>query len=113
MPESELKQKSKNQKYKMEIVFIIVLFMSPFLLLSTYLMTARPKSFWKIFIAHTIAFAIYMTFVINYSKLLTGHDEYGLGQIVLGILFVITHIIIGFVHGLYITLNKKIIKTRD
>lgn len=73
-----------------------MLFMSPFLLLSTYLMTARRKSFWKILIAHTIVFAIYMTFIFIYSKLLTGDDEYGLGQIVLGILFVITHTIIGF-----------------
>ena len=97
----------------MYIVFIIILFVTPFLLLSTYLMTARRKSFWKIFIAHTIVFAIYMTFIINYSKLLTGYDEYGLGQLGLGILFVFIHIIIGFAHGLYITLKKKNIKTRN
>lgn len=54
---------------------------------------------------HTIAFAVYITFVINYSKLLTGHDEYGLGQLGFGILFIVWHIIIGFVHGLYITLK--------
>ena len=93
---------------KMDIVFIILLFVTPFLLLSTYLMTAKRKSFWKIFTAHTIVFATYMTFVINYSKLLTGHDEYGIGQLGLGILFVIIHIIIGFAHGLYITLKRKI-----
>ena len=87
--------------------FLILLLLSPFLLLATYLMTAKSKSFWKIFVAHTVAFIIYMTFVINYSKLLTGHDEYGLGQLGLGILFIIGHIIIGFVHGLLITLKRR------
>jgi uncharacterized membrane protein (DUF485 family) len=70
-------------------------------------MTAKSKSFWKIFTAHTITFVIYMIFVINYSKLLTGHDEYGLGQLGLGILFIIGHIIIGFAHGLFITLKRR------
>lgn len=87
--------------------FLILLLLSPFLLLATYLMTAKSKSFWKIFVAHTVAFIIYMTFVINYSKLLTGHDEYGLGQLGLGILFIIVHIIIGFVHRLLITLKRR------
>jgi hypothetical protein len=48
-----------------------------------------------------------MTFVANYSKLLTGHDEYGLGQLGLGILFIIGHIIIGFAHGLFVTLKRR------
>jgi hypothetical protein len=48
-----------------------------------------------------------MTFVINYSTLLTGHDEYGLGQLGLGITFIVIHIIIGFLHGLYLNYNSK------
>jgi hypothetical protein len=91
----------------MATVFLTSLLVSPFLLLATYLMTAKSKSFWKIFTAHTIAFIVYMTFVVNYSKLLTGHDEYGLGQLGLGILFIIGHIIIGFAHGLFITLKRR------
>ena len=91
----------------MATVFLILLLVSPFLLLVTYLMTAKSKSFWKIFTAHTIAFVAYMSFVVNYSKLLTGHDEYGLGQLGLGILFIIGHIIIGFAHGLFITLKRR------
>lgn len=90
----------------MATVFLILLLISPFLLLVTYLMTAKIKSFWKIFTAHTIAFIVYMTFVINYSKLLTGHDEYGLEQLGLGISFIIGHIIIGFAQGLFITLKR-------
>jgi len=91
----------------MATVFLIVLLVSPFLLLATYLMTAKSKSFWKIFLTHTVAFIIYMTFVINYSKLMTGHDEYGLGQLGLGILFISGHIIIGFAYGLFITLKRR------
>ena len=70
-------------------------------------MTAKRKSFWKVFTVHTLVLIAYMTFVINYSKLLTGHDEYGLGQLGLGILFIIGHIVIGFAHGLFITLKRR------
>ena len=91
----------------MENIIYLLFLASPFLLLASYLMTVRSISFWKIFIAHTIAFIVYMTFVINYSKLLTGHDEYGLGQLGLGILFIIGHIIIGFAHGLYIMFKTR------
>lgn len=87
-------------------MFMILLFISPFLLLATYLMTIKCKSFWKIFTIHSIVFLIYMIFISNYSKLLTGHDGYGLRQIGLGIVFIIGHIIIGFIHGIYIRLKK-------
>jgi hypothetical protein len=73
-------------------------------------MLAKQKSFWKIFTVHSFVFIAYMIFVINYSKLLTGHDEYGLGQLGLGILFIIGHIIIGLAHGLFVLLNRGKIK---
>ena len=88
-------------------VFLILLLASPLLLLATYLITAKRKSFWKIFMVHSLVLLTYMTFVINYSKLLTGHDEYGLGQLGLGIIFIIGHIIIGFAHGLFITFKRR------
>ena len=91
----------------MENIISLLFLASPFLLLATYKKKKKSKSFWKIFTAHTIAFIVYMTFVINYSKLLTGHDEYGLGQLGLGILFIIGHIIIGFVHGLYLMFKRR------
>ena len=91
----------------MDKIFFFIILISPFLLLSTYILTARTKLFKKIFIAHTIVFLVYMTFVINYSKLLTGHDEYGLGQLGLGIAFIVVHIIIGFLHGLYLYFKSK------
>lgn len=87
---------------------LILLFISPLLLLATYIMTINMESFWKICIAHTIVFIAYMTLLMNYSKLLiTAHDEYGLGQLALGFTIVIVHIIIGFIHGLYLWLNKS------
>ena len=88
-------------------VFLILLLASPLLLLSTYLMLVKQKSFWKIFTVHSLVFIAYMTFVVNYSILLTGHDEYGLGQIGLGIIFIIGHIIIGFAHGLFVALKRR------
>jgi hypothetical protein len=94
----------------MDKLFFIAIIISPFLLFATWVMTAKSKSFKKIFIAHTIVLLLYMFFVINYSKLLIGHDEYGLGQIGLAITFIVIHIIIGFAHGLYLTYkNKRII----
>jgi hypothetical protein len=48
-----------------------------------------------------------MGFVLNYSRLLTGHDEYGLGQIGLGLLFIVVHILIGFGHGLYLIIKEQ------
>ena len=91
----------------MDRIFVAMVLISPFLLLATYIMTARMKSFWRIFIFHTIVFVLYMALVINYSKWFTGHDEYGLGQIGLGITFIIIHIIVGFLQGLYLTYRNK------
>lgn len=89
------------------IFWTLVLF--PFLIAATYVMTLRTKSFKKIFITHTILFITYMIFVINYSKLITGHDEYGLRQFGLGILFIIIHIVLGFIHGIHLTIkNRKV-----
>ena len=94
----------------MDKIFFLTILISPFLLLATYILIAKTKSFKKIFIAHTIVFLVYMTFVINYSKLLTGHDEYGLGQLGLGITFIVIHVIVGFLHGLFLTYkNKKVL----
>lgn len=70
-------------------------------------MIVNNKSFVKIFTAHIIAFIIYMTFLTNFSELLVGHDEFGIGQISFAILFIIGHIIIGFTHVLYITLKRR------
>jgi hypothetical protein len=92
---------------KMVDILFWTLVGSPFLLVATYIMTLRTKSFKKIFIAHTILFIAYMTFVVNYSKLITGHDEYGLGQLGLGILFIIIHIVLGFIHGIYLTIKNR------
>ena len=91
----------------MDKLFLIAIIISPFLLFATWVMTAKAKSFKKLFIAHTIIFVLYMVFVLNCSKLITGHDEYGLGQIGLAITFIIVHIVIGFVHGFYIYNKRK------
>ena len=86
----------------------ILFFASPILLLASYLMTMKSKSFRRIFAIHTIVFISYMIFTANYAQLLTGHDEYGLGQLVLGISFIVGHVLIGFVHALYIKFKNNI-----
>ena len=91
----------------METLYFWAIILSPFLLFATYIITAKQKPFWKLFLVHSLVFLTYMTFTINYSKLLTGHDEYGLGQIGLGITFIVIHIIVGFIHGLFLTLKRK------
>lgn len=91
----------------MDNVSYILLLALSLLLLATYLMLVNEKSFWKIFAVHTLVFISYMTLVINYSKLFTKQDPYGLEQIALGMLFIIGHIIIGFAHGLYVTLKRR------
>lgn len=91
----------------MDKIFFLTILISPFLLLTTYILTARHKSFKKIFIAHTIVFILYILFVANYSKLLTGHDEYGLGQLGFGITFIVIHIIVGFIHGIFLNYKTK------
>jgi hypothetical protein len=89
-------------------LFVFLLFFSPLLLLATYIMTVRRKTFLKTVTIHAMVFITYIVFTINYSKILfPGHDEYGLGPIVLGALFITSHVIIGFVHGLYITIKRR------
>jgi Na+-transporting NADH:ubiquinone oxidoreductase subunit NqrD len=83
-------------------LFIIVLIISPFLWLATFLMTSQSKSFKKIFLSHCIVMALYLTFLISYSHIITGQDPYGLGQMMLLILAIVLHIVIGFIHGLYV-----------
>ena len=95
----------------MENIFLETVLISPFLLLATYILTAKTKSFKTIFLVHTSVLVTYMTIILNYSKILTGHDEYGLGQFALVITCIVTHIIIGFLHGLY--LHYKIKKLYD
>lgn len=89
----------------MDIIFLLAILILLFLLASTFILTSKLKSFKKILIVHSITFIVFTLFVIFYSKLLTGHDEYGIRQMGLGLAFMVIHIIIGFIHGIY--LNHK------
>ena len=89
--------------------FIFILIMAlPLLLLMTYMILIRVNSFYKIFAIHTIVFISYMIFTIYYSKLIfPSHDEYGLGPIVLGVIFITGHIITGFAHAIYVMFKMR------
>jgi uncharacterized membrane protein len=91
----------------MDKILFLAILISPFLLFTTYILTAKTKSFKKLLIVHTIVFLVYLAFVLNYSRLLIGHDEYGLGQIGLGITFIVLHVIVGFLHGLYLNYKSR------
>ena len=56
------------------------------------------KTFWKYFLTHSLIFIIYSYLWDKYSRVVTGHDEYGLGQI-FGryIIILVCHILIGFI----------------
>lgn len=89
----------------MDIIFLLAILVLLFLLVSTFILTSKHKSFKKILIVHSLTFVVYMLLVIFYSKILIGHDEYGIRQIGLGLASMIIHIIIGFIHGIF--LNHK------
>lgn len=86
----------------MDKIFYFTIFLSPFLLLITYILVAKHQSFKKILLAHTIAFVLYMLIIANYSKLLTGHDAYGLRQLGLGMTLIVIHVVVGIIHGLFL-----------
>ena len=89
----------------MDKFFFIALIVSPFLLFASWILTAKDKSTKKLLVVHSLIFILYILFVLNYSTLLIGHDEYGLGQIGLALTFIIIHIFVGFFYALY--LNRK------
>ena len=91
----------------MEHIFLFIIIISPFLLIATYIITIKSHSFLKILMIHSLVFLIYTIFVINYSKILLGHDEYGLGQLVLGIMFIVLHIGAGFIHAVVLNIKHK------
>lgn len=91
----------------MDYLFLILLLLSPLLLLITYLILGSRKDFWKIFIIHSCVLISYLSITVFFSKLLIGHDEYGLKQLGLIIILVVFHIIIGFIHSIYSLKNKE------
>lgn len=91
----------------MDVFSLIILIILLILLSATFLMTAKSNNFWRMFLIHSAIFLFYMTFVLCCSKLITGHDEYGVEQIGLGVICIVVHIVIGFAHGLYVVLMKK------
>ena len=46
--------------------------------------------------AHTVIGIAYLGLVLKFSPVVTGHDEYGLGQLALVLALIVAHIFIGF-----------------
>jgi heme/copper-type cytochrome/quinol oxidase subunit 4 len=70
-------------------------------------LTAKGNSFVKIFSIHSMIFVSYTILTIFFSELITGYDEYGIGQIALFALFIIVHILISSIYVLYKTIKKS------
>ena len=83
------------------VSFLLLLVVSPFLLLATWAMTMQANSFMRALAAHTVIGIAYLGLVLKFSPVVTGHDEYGLGQLVLVLALIVAHIFIGFAHALY------------
>ena len=74
---------------------------SPLLLVATWVMTMQANSFARALAAHTIIGIACLGLVLRFSPVVTGHDEYGLGQLALAVALIVAHICIGFAHALY------------
>ena len=83
------------------VSFLLLLVVSPFLLLATWAMTMQANSFMRALAAHTVIGIAYLGLVLKFSPVVTGHDEYGLGQLALVLALIVAHIFIGFAHALY------------
>jgi hypothetical protein len=86
---------------------LILVAFSPFLLFATWAMTWKTKSFKRILAAHTAVLLSYAVFVLKFSHVVTGHDEYGLGQIGMALTLIVAHIFVGFAHALYLMYKTR------
>lgn len=70
----------------------------PCLLIASHLLAAKKRIYGKLFAIHAALFLSYMSFVVFKSKLILGHDEYGLGQMSLGVVLIASHVLFAFMH---------------
>ncbi|SEM23601.1 hypothetical protein SAMN05661044_04609 [Olivibacter domesticus] len=94
------------EEFRFNVINFLIL-ISPLLLGITYILTKKEKTFPLIFAIHIGMFVIYMTFLYYYAELLAGHDEYGLEKVGLYILFIVSHIYIGFFYGVYLAYRRR------
>lgn len=91
----------------MSHLILILCLTPPFLAVATYFMLVDRPFFWRTIAAHGVIFACYMSMLHFFSQGITGHDEYGLERLTLTLLIIVAHIILGFIHGLYIRRKYK------
>lgn len=86
----------------MDYLLLIIPLVSILLLFVTFLILGNHKSFWKFFFIHAGILLLYVFLIFFLPNNLIGHDEYGLRQLGVIITLILLHIIIGFIHSLYI-----------
>lgn len=69
-------------------------------------LSAEHRLFWKYLLIHSLAFCSYsFLWLSGYSKVVTGHDEYGLGKFFGYLIILISHSFIGYI-VLKLNLNR-------
>ena len=58
------------------------------------------KVSWKTLLVHAIVFVSYSVIILNFSGLLTGHDDYNLGEIGLFLICIICHTFVGVIYNM-------------
>ncbi len=81
------------ESYLFFIIFLIALT----LWIKSLWLLHDKKVFWKHLFTHMIIISTYTYFWYQYSELIVGHDEYGLGKLFGYLLLLIVHSIIGYV----------------
>lgn len=79
------------------ILFFLVIIAAVILWVWSVASIPDKKTFWKYSLIHTILFGTYSYFWNNYFKVVTNHDEYGLGQIFGYLVILVCHSFIGFI----------------
>jgi peptidoglycan/LPS O-acetylase OafA/YrhL len=90
------------------IIILIIILSLPVMLIATYAMLENQKILWKMFLIHCVIFLAYIAFLIFFSGIITGHDEYGLGKLAFIIIFVVCHIVIGFIQALFVRYKNSV-----
>ena len=93
-----------------ELLLIILLFITPILLLASYLMVFNNGDFFKIFVTHTVVLLIYVILITLILGFLGLQGGYGLRTIFAVIFAMTCHVILGFAHACYITFKQQPVK---
>ena len=90
------------------IVLLTLLIAAVIMWIGALVLAAEHGLIWKYLLIHSLAFCLYsFLWLSDYSKVITGHDEYGLRRFFGYLIILISHSVIG-----YIVLKLNLNRTR-